>query len=112
MAESQPTSAVVLVTEESAQGSVFGGLLTNSDLIYTEQYNLLVIYFAPLEFGCFIGRVSDVRMASVKPHGWVYASLQMKCTNSISPNLRELDIQIFDLRYRFYFEGDREGFLP
>jgi len=41
-------------------------------------------YLLPLEFGGAICRVSDARMASIKPHGWVHVSLKIGYMNSIS----------------------------
>jgi hypothetical protein len=44
---------------------------------------------------CTLGRVSVARMATVKPHGWVYAPLERVCMGTSFPNWSELDNQIY-----------------
>jgi hypothetical protein len=44
---------------------------------------------------CTPGRVSVARMATVRPHGWVHASLERGCMGTSFPNWSELDSQIF-----------------
>ena len=58
----------------------------------------MVIYFAPVEFGCSSGRVSGARMAPVKPHGWSARTQPYR-------NLSELDNQIINLLLE---SGNRE----
>jgi hypothetical protein len=43
---------------------------------------------------CTLGRVSVARMATVKPHGWVHASLERVRMDTSFPNWSELDNQI------------------
>jgi hypothetical protein len=43
---------------------------------------------------CILGRVSVARMATVKPHGWVHASLERVHMATSFPNWSELDNQI------------------
>ena len=42
---------------------------------------------------CILGRVSVAWMATVKPHGWVYASLERVRMSTSFPKWRELDNQ-------------------
>ena len=43
---------------------------------------------------CTLGRVSVARMVTVKPHGWVYASLERGCMSTSFPKWSGLNHQI------------------
>ena len=47
---------------------------------------------------CTLGRVSVARMATVKPHGWVHASLEGVRIRTPFPKWSELDNQIMESR--------------